>query len=321
MNIEVRQARLDDAAAISALLRSPIERWQRFTEASAVEDCRYQDLRIAERWLHGGAWMSVETGAIQLARLLTGAGLPLVAERRGRIIAYLEAHPGKENEPFGNHWGIAHLMEAGDPAKTGDGARALLARLREIARENGGERVLISGRQAVAPGWYGEFGFERLARARRYRLTAQGGRVFYRASEHENEDSAQIDGWEMAIGRICNARFHWDRDWRRMWDSLLEMGELRVDRFRLTIAGQEALVCARQGAYHRHTAEISLWSKKPLSIQLMIALREWAFRHQYRELQLLMHEDYEALLGENAETDGYFLDTYILKDEEEADFG
>ena len=318
MTCEVRRARLDDTAAISALLRSRIERWQRFTEAGAVEDCRYEDLRIAERWLHGGAWMSVETGAIHLSRLLTGAGLSLVAERNGRVVGYLEAFRSHEKEPFGEHWGISYLLGRGEKASSGQSERALLEYLRDYAQRELPARVLITGTQPFEEGWYEANGFERVARARRFLMTAQGGRVFFRASAHPNEDPAQIDGWELAIGRVSSSRCQWERDWRQLWDALVEQGRLRVDRFRLSLAGHEALVCARQGAYHRQSVEIALWSMKPLSVQLVIALREWAFRQHYRELQLLIHEKDATLLDDSAEADGYHLDTHALKLEEVA---
>ena len=316
MTCEVRRARLDDTAAISELLCSRIERWQRFTAAGAVEDCRYEDLRIAERWLHGGAWMSVETGAIHLSRLLTGAGLSLVAERKGRVVGYLEAFRSQENEPFGRHWGISYLLGRGEKTNSRQSEQALLEYLRDYAKRELPARVLITGTQPVEEAWYEANGFARVARARRFRMTAEGGRVFFRASAHPNEDPAQIDGWEMAIGRESSSRCQWERDWRQLWDALVEQGERRVDRFRLALAGHQALVCARQGAYHRQSVEIALWSMKPLSVQLMIALREWAFRQKYRELLLLIHEKDVSLLADSAEADGYYLDTYALNLEE-----
>ena len=126
MSLVIREARLDDTAAISELLRSRIERWQRFTEAGAVEDCRYEDLSVAERWLHGGAWMSEETAAIHLSRLLIGAGLPLVSERNGRVVGYLEAFTSKEQEPFGEHWGVSYLVGRANRANDQELEKALL---------------------------------------------------------------------------------------------------------------------------------------------------------------------------------------------------
>ena len=171
---------------------------------------------------------------------------------------------------------------------------------------------MLTGILPFEEDWYLNNGFEKIARAHRYRLSAQGGRVFFRSSAHPNEDPKQIEGWDMSIGRVTNARCHWERDWTQMWDVLVGQGQLRVDRFRLLLTGQEAMVCARQDSYHRQTVDITLWSKKPLSVQLMISLREWAFRQKYRELQILIREEYSALLDDNAEADGYFIDTFAM---------
>ena len=103
VDIHMRQAQLDDTEAISALFRSHIQTWQRLNADGRVEDVPYGALTIYERWLHGGAWMSVETGAIHLSHLLRGAAVPLVAVVDGRIEAYTELYPGVEPEPFGRN--------------------------------------------------------------------------------------------------------------------------------------------------------------------------------------------------------------------------
>ncbi|MEO1441159.1 MAG: hypothetical protein AAFV33_12220, partial [Chloroflexota bacterium] len=66
VDFHIRQAQLDDAAAISELARSRVGVWQRMT-GGQVETVTYDALSIYERWLHGGPWMSVETGALQLS--------------------------------------------------------------------------------------------------------------------------------------------------------------------------------------------------------------------------------------------------------------
>ena len=139
-------------------------------------------------------------------------------------------------------------------------------------------RVLITGTQPFEEGWYEANGFERVARARRFLMTAQGGRVFFRASAHPNEDPAQIDGWELAIGRVSSSRCQWERDWRAVvgmrW---LSKDDCAWIAFGSRSPGMRRWFGARQGAYHRQSVEIALWSMKPLSVQLVIALREWGF--------------------------------------------
>ena len=62
--MRVRQATLDDTQQIVALFSGRVPVWQRLGERGQVEDLPYDALTIYERWLHGGAWMSLETGAI-----------------------------------------------------------------------------------------------------------------------------------------------------------------------------------------------------------------------------------------------------------------
>ena len=57
--ILVREAIMDDTAAISALFRQQVNVWQRFDADGRVEELPYEKLTIYERWLHGGAWMSI----------------------------------------------------------------------------------------------------------------------------------------------------------------------------------------------------------------------------------------------------------------------
>ncbi|MBZ0289637.1 MAG: N-acetyltransferase, partial [Anaerolineae bacterium] len=109
-SIQVRSAALDDTLAISALWRSHITVWQRVNAQGQVEDVPYEALTIYERWLHGGPWMSAETGAIHLSGLLRGAGVPLVVESAGQVVGYGEAYHGVEPAPFGNHLHVAHLV-------------------------------------------------------------------------------------------------------------------------------------------------------------------------------------------------------------------
>ena len=62
--MQIRQATLDDTRAISKLFCAGIERWQRMDAQGRVEDLSYEQLTIYERWLHGGAWLSIETAAL-----------------------------------------------------------------------------------------------------------------------------------------------------------------------------------------------------------------------------------------------------------------
>ena len=71
--ITVRPAQLEDCEQIAALAQAQVSIWQRWDARGRVEDVTYSALSIYERWLHGGVWMSLETAAIHLGRLLLGA--------------------------------------------------------------------------------------------------------------------------------------------------------------------------------------------------------------------------------------------------------
>ncbi len=109
-SIHMRGATLDDTQTISALFCAHITVWQRLSSSGKVEDIAYDSLTIYDRWLHGGPWMSVETAAIHLSHLLRGAGIPLVIEVEGKIVAYAEAYRGTEPEPFGDHYHLAQVV-------------------------------------------------------------------------------------------------------------------------------------------------------------------------------------------------------------------
>ena len=79
--ITVRLATLADTTAIVDLHKSHQATWERLDAATGqVVAADYEELDLYERWQHGGPWMSIETGAVHLNRLLAGSGVPLVAE-------------------------------------------------------------------------------------------------------------------------------------------------------------------------------------------------------------------------------------------------
>ena len=108
--MQVRQATLDDTRQIVALFVSRIPVWQRFTADGQVEELPYDELTIYDRWLHGGAWMTLETGAIWLSHILSGSGFAYVIEAAGEILAYAEAFVNRELTPMNTHLHLAQLL-------------------------------------------------------------------------------------------------------------------------------------------------------------------------------------------------------------------
>ena len=312
-DVLVRKATLDDSAAISGLFRAPIPVWQRLDASGRVEDVRYEDLNIYERWLHGGAWLSLETAAMMLAQLLSGAGLPLVAELNGAIVGYAEAYHGIEPQPFGDHIHLAHLLAHPDSAGKGI-EQALLAALFEQAAAMRARTVTVSRVGAVADdsAVYEGYELNTLCRIGRLGLPARQGQIFYRATEHRNPDPTQIQGWHMPVGRLTSARQEWEHLWPRNWEIIPEIEAQRTHRLHLAAAGQEAFVCCRQQLYDPRSADIYCWSPKPLTNQLESAIRDWGHREGYRTLLWLVAEDTVKTLGQEAEPGGYTVETCAL---------
>src|SRR5215470_10101384 len=85
--INVRLATLADTTAITDTFKTDVPRWERLDPSGRLSPVPYEDLSLFERWQHGGPWLSVETCAVHLSRLLAGSGIPLVAELDGQVLA------------------------------------------------------------------------------------------------------------------------------------------------------------------------------------------------------------------------------------------
>jgi GNAT superfamily N-acetyltransferase len=308
-NIHVRQARLDDAQAVSGLFRAHIHTWQRMNANGQVEDVDYEALTIYERWLHGGAWMSVETGAIHLSHLLRGAGIPVVAEWNGHVSGYAEVYPGSEPAPVGNH---LHLTNPTLHPDAGDAGldHALIAYALEQAKILKSPQVTVSFALQEFKSLYEQHGFRPLTTVRRFNLPARTGQGFYRTAESLDDSASRIAGWYMPVGRLTSARQQWETLWPRVWDAIPEIKQRRAQRIHFNAAGQEALVWCQQPLYIPRSAEVACWSPKPLTPQLLTAIRDWAHREGYRTLIMAVAEDTVKTLGAEAEPDGYVQETY-----------
>lgn len=303
-DILVRQAALDDTAAITRMFQAQIPVWQRVTPDGQVENVPSSALSLYERWLHGGPWMSVETGAIQLSRLLLGAGIALVAAVDATPLAYAEAYHGREPAPFGDNIHLARLVV--HPDHTDDGLEAaLVAQLLQLVRERGSQRLTVDriANTALAPVFEQVFALRPLATIRRLSLPARTGQVFYQSSEQVSDDAMQIDGWQMPLGRTGSARQQWETLWVHTWDAIPQIRQRRTNRLHITAAGQEAFVCCQQQLYDSRSADIYCWSPKPLSNQILSAVRDWTHRAGYRTLGLAVTEETVKLFGAEAEPD------------------
>ena len=314
VDVHVRQASLDDTAAISALARSRVSVWQRINSSGDVETLAYETLSIYERWLHGGPWMSVETGAIQLSHLLRGGGLPIVAEIAGRVVGYMEAYPGTEPPPFGKHLHLSLLIVYLDTDES-DVNNVLLAWLLRYARENGYKRVTANCtvNDTTTATFYEAHGMTVLKEVQRMTLAARNGQVFYQAVEHPQADADQIEGWYLHIGRLGSARYQWEALWHPTWDAIPEIQAHSTHRLNFSAAGNEAFVLVRQQLYRPRTVDVFCWTPKPPTGQLITAIRDWAQREGYRRLVLAALSDAVKTLGLDAEPDGYREHVYAVE--------
>lgn len=313
--ITVRSALLDDTAAISALFRAPISVWQRIDGRGHVESLPYEALSVYERWTHGGPWMSVETGAVLLSRLLRGIGVPLVAVTENQtVVGYAEAYPGDEPAPFGAHLHLGHLVTTEDREMSAAARDALIRRLLEIASTMPGRRLTVTttGENDPQTALYRAYGFERLTSAQRYTLPAKTGQSFYKALDYTASGVDQIAGWQMSIGRTESASQHWEVLWPRLWDIIPEMSKHHTHRLHLTASGQEAFLCCQQQIYTPRAADVYCWSPKALTAQLLTAIRDWAHREGYRTLALIVSPDTAKLLGPEAESDPFTRHIYSV---------
>lgn len=297
--MQIRPAVLDDAQPISALFRARISAWQRLREDGRVEDVDYAALSVYERWLHGGAWMSVETGAVFLNHLLLGAGVPVVAEHVGRVYGYAEAYPNTEADPFGAHLHVGALIAP--DAETEDAlvdALIMAARARKIPRLTASTAL---GEEATAS--LARRGGTPLLTLHRYAVTARTGQGFYRAVELPQADPALITGWAMPVGRDTSPRHAWETRMQRLFDTMPELAQRRAHRLRMSASGQDVIIYCRQQMFDPRSADVSMWSPKSLQPQTVIALGDWAHREGYRTLWMVTGESDARALGHDAEPD------------------
>jgi hypothetical protein len=314
-DLHTRPARLEDTAAISQLARAEITAWQRRDAGGTIQDVPYEALTIYERWLHGGPWMSQETATLHLNHLLLGGGLPFVVEAEGRIVAYAEAYPGAEPAPYGEHLHLGPLLlppYAEGTASPGPLADALIAGVRAAAKALRLPRltaVCASG-DSTSAALYGRHGLAAFSTLQRMTLPARAGQGFYKVTDHPDANPTQIKGWGMPVGRVSSARQQWESLWPLTLQAVPEIAGQQGRRVHLSASGQEALLYCEKRLYAPRQAELSLWAPRPLTGQLLTALRDWCHKEGYRTLVLTVTEETAAVLGAEAEADGYHLDVY-----------
>lgn len=314
MTISIHPARLDQTAHIVEQFKRRIGVWQRIDTDGHVADVPYESLTLYERWMHGGAWMSIETGAIHLNHLLLGGGIALTAidEASGRVVGYLEAYPGVEPAPIGSILHIAHLASEPGAQSIED---ALIAAITAEAKALKCQGITLTrfAEDALSMAAARRAALVTMGCVRRYMVASRAGQVFYRATEQTSADPALINGWAMPIGRLTSARQMWESLMPRTFDTIPEIRERKLHRMKINAAGQDAYVVLQQGLYNPRSADVSCWTPKPLTAQLLASIRDWAHREGYRALSLVVTDADVKLLGADVEADGYSQETCALE--------
>ena len=297
--MRIRQATLDDTHQIVALFAAKIPVWQRFNAEGHVEDLPYEALTIYERWLHGGAWMALETGAIWLNHLLSGNGLAWVVDDEGRILAYAEAFVNRELTPMNTHLHLAQIM-VGDSGP--EEVHHLLAdAVLKDARGPGRLSVAYPDYDEVHARYYRTyFGAKESFRLTRYALSAQIGQSFYKSQDYDKSDANVIEGWAMAAGRLTSPRAMWESEWVEHWRGIPPILERSKHRQYVNASGHEALVCFHQQQYNERVADVLCWSPRHLSTQLLVAIRDMGHRLGFRSLTFAIPDFSAKLLPEDS---------------------
>lgn len=313
--VTVRLATLQDTAAISAIHQADVPHWTRLTPDGQLIPADYADLNLYERWQHGGAWLSIETCAVHLNRLLAGSGFPLVACLDDQVVAEAEVYESFEAPPFGHNLEISVINAHADHQRRGYG-RALVEYILQMARLMGCERVCVS--DADAQGFYEKLGFRQTNSGYGVRFPTEAGRIVYQAVELTERDPKQVKGWHMPFGRYRGSRQEWDKlfpqDWAGGIPELLNRSTIHL---KMTLSGgQRALVFLSEpeqaDALHGEM-HLACWSERPPTPLLMAALRDWAHRQGIPSLLTYIWEAEAHLLPSNATPTDYTQAFYECK--------
>jgi len=293
--MQVRQATLDDTRQIVALFSGRVPVWQRLGERGQVEDLPYDALTIYERWLHGGAWMSLETGAIWLSHVLSSKGLGYVLDDGEQILAYAEGFLNRELTPMGAHLHLAEILV--DERCADEDHHRLADTILGDARGAGKLSVAHPEYDTeVATCASKDVGASETFRLTRYSINAQIGQSFYKSQEFDKTDASLIDDWALAVGRWSSPRALWESEWIEHWSGIPQIIERAKHRHYINASGHEALVCFHQQLYNDRSADVYCWSPRHLSTQLLVAIRDMGHRLGFRTLTLALPEASADLL-------------------------
>jgi GNAT superfamily N-acetyltransferase len=305
--VTVRLATLQDTAAICAVHCSDVPQWTRLSADGQLIVTDYEALSLYERWQHGGAWLSLETCAVHLNRLLAGSGFPLVACVDGRVVAEAEVYESFEPPPFGHNLEIGVINTHAEHQRRGYG-KALVAYMLEMARMMRCERLCVS--DAAAQGFYEKLGFRHTLSGYGVRFPTESGRVLYQAVELKQRDPNQVKGWYMPFGRYRGSRQEWDKlfpqDWAAGIPELLNRVAIHLQ---MTLSSGQRLIAflsepEQEGALVGEM-HLACWSERPPTPLMVAALSDWAYRQGIPSLLTYVWETDAHLLPSAATPTDY----------------
>ncbi len=294
MTIVTRRARLDDVAAITEVHCSNVREWLRFPpKGKPVPACR-EELSLYQLCRNGGPWMSVETCAIHLNRLLLAGHYPLVAELDGQVLGEAELFLSEEPPPLGRYLSLSVLYVHRAHHGRGLGSALMRAAL-DLAAELECDALTV---YPEASAFYARFGLKPFVTCMEVTVLCQPERMTYRSEALEYGDYKLVAGLAMPIGRYVSACQEWERERPlNQWAFEEEKGIQRVP-LRLEVDSQ-VLYVVFTGECRRAT--VRAWTMGDLSERAIQALQDQGHRLGFERLELFMEEgEARRLLGEKA---------------------
>lgn len=207
--ITVRLAELSDAEGISRVHRSDIAQWVKHTTRedglTVTEPTPWSELTPAERWNHGGPWMSPELCAIHLNRLRLLDQFPLIAEQDGKVVGELEMIVGDDAE-FGINANLSVLYV--DKELQGQGIGSLLMNdAIELAQEIGCHTVTTYA--PAAPAFYQRFGLELVTTYSELTIATSAAQSALAVRRTRYPEWAKVADLPLLFGRILSSYQTW----------------------------------------------------------------------------------------------------------------
>ncbi|MGE5654444.1 MAG: GNAT family N-acetyltransferase [Bacillota bacterium] len=207
--ITVRLAELSDVEGISCVHRSDITHWvkqiTREDGLTATEPSQWSELTLADRWNHGGPWMSPELCMIHLNRLRLLDQFPLVAEQNGRIVGELEMIVGDDAE-FGINANLSVLYV--DRALQGQGIGSLLMNdAIDLAQEIGCHTVTTYA--PAVPAFYQRFGLEPVSTYSELTIATSAAQPALAVRRTRYPEWAKVADLPLLFGRILSSYQTW----------------------------------------------------------------------------------------------------------------